>query len=164
MIKRYVIDYNLKNGIGHPAISLYLTGCDKPVKCHGCHNWEIQEQSKLNYDIETIKSELDVFVDKFLCFHRVLYFSILGGEPLAEYNVSITTDIARYMKEKHSAKIVLYSWRGFGQLGEVAKYLDYAILGAYEETKHQEGMLPASSNQIIWDFSNKNKLSHIKLK
>ena len=44
-MQRYFIDYSLKNGLGHPAISLYLTGFDNPVKCYGCHNYDLQKQS-----------------------------------------------------------------------------------------------------------------------
>lgn len=164
MVKRYAIDYNLKNGLGHPAISLYLTGCDKPVKCKGCHNWEMQERSGQGYNIEDIKSELDNLINNFSYFHKELYISIVGGEPLAEYNLPITIEVAKYIKDKHNSKIVLYSWRDLDQIGEVSQYLDYAVLGGYDEAKHQDNVLPSSSNQVIWDFKNNKELEHIKLK
>ena len=44
---RYTIDYSLKNGLGHPSVSLYLSGCDNSDKCDGCHNKELQKKKGL---------------------------------------------------------------------------------------------------------------------
>lgn len=167
---RYYIDYSLKNGLGHPAISLYLTGCDKPVKCKDCHNWELQEQSYYDYSIKNIKYNINKNIQNYLQFHKNLYVAILGGEPLAKYNRNITLQISKFIKQQYNnSKIILYSWRTLKQIQEerleiYIKYIDYGVLGAYDNTLHTDNILPASTNQYIYDFNNKVKLKPIILK
>lgn len=169
-IQRYVIDYTLKNGLGKPAISLYLTGCDKPVKCKGCHNWELISESENDYDIEQIKTELAKQIDSFLEFHKDLHVSILGGEPLASYNRDITLEVSKFVKSKYSnSTITLYSWREkellkTKSLNRYIKHIDYGVLGGWEEDLFIKDTLPASTNQYIYDFKNNKKLKPIKIR
>lgn len=169
-MERYFIDYSLKNGLGNPAISLYLTGCDNPIKCEDCHNWELQEQSKYNYDIDKVKTEIDKEIYNYLQFHDKLYIAILGGEPLAEYNKDITLQISKYIKEKYpNSTTILYSWRTIEQINNenlrsYTDYIDYGVLDVYNKNLHAENTLPASTNQYIYDFINDKKLAPIKLK
>lgn len=169
-IKRYIIDYSLKNGLGHPAISIYLTGCDNPIKCEDCHNWELQEQSKNDYNISEIKHELDKEIQGYLQFHNDLYIVILGGEPLAEYNKDIVLEISQYLKQKYKdATIVIYSWRTIEQINKeklelYIKHIDYGVLGSYNKDLYVSDTLPSSINQYIYDFKNNKKLEPIKLK
>lgn len=167
---RYVIDFNLKNGMGHPAISLYLTGCDKPVKCKGCHNYELQKESQDDYSINLIISELELELKQLGEFYDDLYLVILGGEPLAEYNKKIVEVVADYFKNDSnlSVDVVLYSWRGMEQIeAEYKLYLleniDYGVFGEYKEELHQDNMLPASKNQRLIDFNQNKLLPHIKI-
>lgn len=167
---RYIIDYTLKNGLGNPAISIYLTGCDKPKKCYGCHNWELQKESREDYSINEIKQRIDEQINSFLEYHKVLYIAFLGGDPLTEYNRNITSQISNYIKQKYpNAITVLYSWREIdlikeGGLREYVKYIDYGVLGEYNNKLHIEKALPSSENQYIYDFKNNKKLKPIKLK
>ncbi len=169
-MRRYFIDYSLKNGLGKPAISLYLTGCDNPIKCENCHNWELQEQSKYDYDINKVKTEIDKEIYNYLQFYNNLYIAILGGEPLAEYNKDITFQISKYIKKKYiNSIIVLYSWRTIEQINNdnlksYVNYIDYGVLGVYNKNLHIENTLPASANQYIYDFVNNEKLTPVKLK
>lgn len=167
-MKRYLFDYNLKNGLGHPAISLYLTGCDKLVKCKGCHNQEMQESSKEDYNIGDMILELDQLLFKFIQFHDKIYVAILGGEPLAPYNQEITLAISKHVKENYpDAIIVLYTWRGLGSNSPYSmflEYVDYAVCGGYYSELHQENIIPSSSNQFIYDFANNEIIKPIKLK
>lgn len=149
MMNRYFIDYNLKNGLGNPSINLYLTGCDIPVKCVDCHNYEIQEESKKDYNLNNIKMDLDEVIKHFLILHDKLYFCILGGEPLTEYNKPITLEISKYIKNKYpDSIIVLYSWRKL----KILKNIDFGVLGAYNKDLFTPNTIPSSSNQIIWDY------------
>lgn len=169
-MQRYFIDYSLKNGLGHPAISLYLTGCDNPVKCNGCHNYELQKQSYKNYSIDIIKQEIDANIYNYLQFHDKLFIAILGGEPLAEYNKKISLQISKHIKKQHrSSTIVVYSWRTYEQIQEdnlepYIKYIDYGVLGVYDDTLYVENTLPASSNQYIYDFKHHKTLEPVILK
>lgn len=169
-MSRYIIDYSLKNGLGKPSISLYLAGCDKPIKCEGCHNWELQEEPKESYDIDEIKKHIDKAINNFLQFHSALYVSILGGEPLAIYNRNITMEISKYIKEKYTnAIIIIYSWRTIKQIKKenlemYMKYIDYGVLGAYDKNLYIENTIPSSTNQYIYDFKNNRIIKPIKLK
>lgn len=158
IIRRYTIDYSLKNGLGKPAVSIYLTGCDKPIKCDDCHNWELQEESKEQYDIKKMKERIDKYIKDFFKFHKSLHVSILGGEPLAEYNRKITYEISKYIKEKYpNSTIIIYSWRTIDQIFKEGiksyiKYIDYGVLGAYDKELYIENTIPSSTNQYIYDF------------
>ena len=33
------------DGLWYPSISIYYSGCDKPVKCLDCHNPELQQKN-----------------------------------------------------------------------------------------------------------------------
>lgn len=169
-MERYIIDYSAKNGLGHPAISLFLTGCDKPIKCKNCHNWELQEESKEKYSLQEIKENIDKNIQEFLQFHQSLHVTLLGGEPLAEYNRKISLEISKYVKTKYKkSTITIYSWRTIDnikneKLKPYLKYIDYGVLGAYNEDLHTEDYLPSSTNQYIYDFKHDRIIKPIKLK
>lgn len=67
--------------------SVYLTGC--PLHCKGCHNPELWDDNKGVYyadKFDKIIKSLDANgVDRTLC--------ILGGEPLAPYNLEATFNL-----------------------------------------------------------------------
>lgn len=169
-IDRYVIDYSLKNGLGHPSISIYLTGCDKLIKCDDCHNWELQKQSENSFNINNMKNEIDNSIENYLFFHDKLYISILGGEPLSIYNRDITLEVSRYIKDKYNnSTVILYSWRTIDDINNedllpYIKNIDYGVLGSYEKDLYVSNILPSSSNQYIYDFKNNKKLKPIQLK
>lgn len=160
-MKRYIINYSLKSGLGNPSVELYLTGCDKPVKCKGCHNWEIQEESKEKYEIGLILKEIREALKKAEIFNKQVYLSILGGEPLAAYNKDITMQVAETIKEEFPhVVLVIYTWR---ELDEI-KHFDFGVMGEYVEELHVDNYLPSSTNQYIYDFNKKERMASIKLK
>lgn len=165
-MNRYLLELSLKNGLGNPSISLYLRGCDKKIKCKGCHNHEYQEKSMDDYDINLIKTSTLELLEKSKLFFPNTSLSILGGEPLTEYNKDITYEVSKYIKEKYpNIPIILYSWRTIDQIpSKYVKYIDYGVLGSYDENLHIDNTLPASTNQYIYDFKSQYKLEPIKLK
>jgi len=169
-MNKYVIDYSLKNGLGKPSISIYLTGCDNPIKCEDCHNYELQKELNYEYNINDLKQDINRNINFYLQFHDKLYISILGGEPLAKYNRKTTLEISKYIKEKHEdSTIILYSWRTIEQilkehLQKYIKYIDYGVLGVYDKNLHIENVIPSSTNQYIYDFKNNTILKPIRLK
>jgi anaerobic ribonucleoside-triphosphate reductase activating protein len=164
-----ILDFSLINGLGQPSVDIYLTGCDKPVKCPSCHNqelWEVQEKPSLNEFIEKIEA---VYEDA-SNFFPDLRISFLGGEPLAEYNREYLYEITKYLKGMYpNLEIVLYTWRTLEDINaqELTKYTQfctYGILGSFEIDKRVENMIPASTNQKIYSFSLKRYLEPIKQK
>lgn len=160
-MSRYTIDFSLKNGLGKPSVNLYLTGCDKPDKCKGCHNWEMQDPDFSNFDFQKLLNAIKVNIETSKIFHKDSYFCVLGGEPLASFNKQITMDVAKFVKNTFpDTTLIVYSWHEPQEL----EYFDYGVLGPYEEELYKENILPSSSNQYIYDFKNKTRLKDIKLK
>ncbi len=167
-LNRWFIDYSLKNGLGKPAVSLYLRGCDLPIKCEDCHNYELQDEVEEYFNSEDVRllwKELNEYILAYLSFHSELRVAILGGEPLTKKNRHVTVLISQKIKEKYpNSKIILYSWRSANQAKEYANYIDYGVLGVYCKSLYVPDTLPSSSNQYIYDFKNNIKLEPVKLK
>lgn len=167
-MNRFLIDFSLKNGLGKPSVSLYLTGCDKPKKCVGCHNYELQGINGTDFNIDIIYEELRKEVKKSKEIFNLEYVSYLGGEPLASYNKEITRNISKKIKEEFKVKNILYSWRTIekikeDKLEEYIKYMDYGILGEYKEELRDTTKLPSSKNQYIYNFNTNKKEKDIIL-
>lgn len=160
----YSVDLSLTNGLGKPAVSIYYSGCDIPVKCKGCHNYELwaKQDTKIEYE------ELYRIIDEFNTFHYSdeLIVSFLGGEPFAEYNRNSLMKTAKKVKEDFpGVKTVVYSWRTVDKIDpEWVKNIDLGVLGQFDEGELVEDYLPASTNQIIYDFNEEVELPAIKLK
>ncbi len=164
--ERYSISYSTKNGLGRPALCLYLAGCDKPVKCKGCHNPEYWQQPATN-DVGNLIPNLVTELRHFERVHPRLRLCILGGEPLSSWNRGVTLLVAKkVLKRLPKAKTIIYSWRGAEEIEELidTSYFHYGVLGGYDEDLHRDGFLPASSNQYIWDFRAKKKLPPIQIR
>lgn len=160
----YSVDFSLTNGLGKPAISIYYSGCDIPVKCKGCHNSELWAKQ----DVKVSHEELFRLIKSYNDFSMSKEFTVafLGGDPLAEYNRESLMYVTKKLKEEYdNVKIVIYSWRTPEEIEENwIKYSDYGVLGQFDIGILREGYLPASSNQFIYDFKLKKKLPTINLK
>jgi organic radical activating enzyme len=143
-----MVNFSLNAGGGRPAICVFLTGCDKPVKCFGCHNptlWTHQPVCPHTVDslIKSVRT-LELLTRN---------VAIMGGEPLAPYNLPITIEIAKRLKADGFI-LFLYSWRSSKEvlrLSSIHSLFDYGILGSYEQDLKQDGFL-ASSNQEFIQF------------
>lgn len=156
------------DGLWYPSISIYYSGCDKLVKCIYCHNPELQKQEigyktankQLINDIEKILNNwLDIFPKMSLCY--------LGGEPLSIWNRESVYMVSRYFKLKYPDEIcnILYSWRYIEDIDNMRKYItyiDYGVLGDFQEINKDLNYIPSSTNQYIYDFKNKTKLQPIR--
>ncbi len=154
------------DGLWYPSVSIYFSGCDKSIKCKNCHNKDIQDKSVgfLTDEDEIIKS-VENILKFWLNSYENISLCFLGGEPLTDYNKELTKNISKYFKNKYlnSIKTIVYSWRYLEQLDlDYMKYMDYGVLGEFDETKKDLNLTPASSNQYIYDFVNNKKLEPIK--
>lgn len=169
-VKRYYVNYSLNDGLGRPSISLYLTGCDKPIKCFNCHNYELQKDLREDYDIDHIYEEVDKMIKNFLDFNDNLIVSYLGGDPLTKYNRDILYKVSKYVKEKYpQCTNIMYTWRYNedilkSNLSKYIKYIDIGVLGGYDHLKFIEKTIPSSNNQIIYDYRSDKELDPIKIK
>lgn len=95
------------NGEG-VCVSLWMQGC--PHHCKGCHNpeqWDFNSGNEI--DIDILINEILIAIEANGIQRN---FSILGGEPMAQRNISNTLYILEQIK-KHFPKIKTYVWTGY---------------------------------------------------
>ena len=146
-----VVDMDLNNGDGI-GVTLWVTGC--PHHCYGCHNKILWDENRGKEDyIEALskirKALSDDRIDKHL--------SVLGGEPLAPYNIDEVTEIVRIIRQEFPDKKI-WLWTGY-ELEElntkqrsILQYLDYIIVGRFDITNKCENRYYGSTNQRLIDL------------
>lgn len=150
---------DLNNGDGI-RISLWVTGC--PIHCKGCHNKEIwNPETGKPFTKDTMEYLLNLFrherIDKNL--------SILGGEPLARYNIEEVTNVCKEFKKEFPNKTI-WLWTGFEydevKNFEVMNYLDKVITGRYIESLEKADWR-GSNNQMIIDLNKEREETTMKI-
>lgn len=136
---------DINNGEGL-VVSLWVTGC--PIKCHNCHNEEIWDKGTGK---EFTKENLEYILNLLSDTRVDLGFSILGGEPLAEWNYPEVLNVVKAVREKFPKKPI-WLWTGYKyrdvQNLEIFSYLDTVIDGRYiDEFKDEETWWRGSLNQ-----------------
>lgn len=140
-------DFDTNNGEGI-RVSLWTTGC--PHRCRGCHNPHLfnsnvgkeWNENDMSYLLDLLS---DPSVDKAL--------SVLGGEPLAPYNIDEVTQICKIVKS-HFPERDIWVWTGYTieelEGAEILNYIDVLIDGKYEQDKADKSLMwRGSSNQRI---------------
>lgn len=138
------------NGKG-VCVSVWLQGC--PHKCSGCHNpetWDPQGGTEINRDVLIEK------IKKAITANGIIRnVSILGGEPLAPYNIDDLLYILKEIKE-FSPTSLIYLWTGYivanfdEKQKQVWDYVDLIVDGPYIEALRDITLpLRGSSNQTI---------------
>jgi anaerobic ribonucleoside-triphosphate reductase activating protein len=170
--KIYVTLQNSINndGLWYPSISIYYSGCDKPIKCKECHNPSLQKQ-EIGYKttsrqlIEDVEQQLI----KWLSIYDIISICYVGGEPLAEWNRESVFQLSKYFKEKYNKQIcnIFYSWRYIEDLHtqnlmNYLEYMDYGVLGEFQIQNKNLKYIPTSSNQYIYNFKNNKKIKPIE--
>ena len=163
-----IIENDVVNCMEGITVSLFMSGC--PHHCKNCFN---QETWNPNYGTEI---EIDKLCDKLndlinaYDVHRD--FSLLGGEPLAEYNRKNTQYIIQQIKYKNP-NIVIYLWTGYtmeelksmndSSIDYILSTVNYLIDGRYEDNKKDSKLkMRGSSNQKIYHKINGElRLIHI---
>lgn len=136
---------DINNGVGL-VVSLWVTGC--PIKCPNCHNesiWNKETGEEFTEDSmkELLEALDDPRVDK--------GFSILGGEPLAEWNYTALLEIVKEVRKRFPTKRI-WLWTGYNydkvKNLEIFNYLDVVIDGMYiDSLKDDTTWWRGSSNQ-----------------
>lgn len=159
----YSVDFSLTNGLGKPSVSIYYSGCDIPVKCKECHNPELWRNSPSQLNYEELHRLIKSYAD--FGYSDELIISFLGGDPLAPFNRDSVMEVSKKIKQDFpEAKLIIYSWRLPQEIeDEWIENFDFGVLGKFDIGEYREGYLPASTNQIIYDFKNKEIIKPIKL-
>lgn len=155
-----VVDFDYNNGDGI-AVTLWLTGC--PHKCKGCHNPQLFDPNRGNPDyLEALSKILYALdeddVDKHL--------SILGGEPLAPYNIEGVIHICKFIRNRYPNKKIWvwtgYSWEDLDvRQQHLLQYIDYLVDGKFMEDLKIENKWYGSSNQRLIDVQLSLKHGHV---
>jgi len=135
------------------CVAVYFQGC--PHHCKGCHNPETwNENGGIEIDFEEFYKNIKKSINE-NGIERNL--SILGGEPLAEYNIKYTNELIKRIKKDYP-NIKIYIWTGY-TLNEILKkekiffekYVDAIIDGKYIESLRDTRLkLRGSTNQNIY--------------
>lgn len=154
-----------KNSIGNwegISVSLYCSGC--PFHCKGCFQPETWNPKYGKEFTDEVKKEILEELEKPYYDNLVL----LGGEPLAPYNLETMTNVAREFKEKFPYKqLVLFTGYLFEDVKKyeiVQCYVDIVIDGQYIEELYSPLLFfRGSSNQRVIDVKSTLKEGKIVL-
>lgn len=126
-------NYNISNGSGI-GVSVYVSGC--PLHCKGCFNaesWDSDQGRKYDADMhQKIMALLNNGV--------IDHLSVLGGEPLAEWNTEGVKMLIKESKKRFPEKEV-WLWTGYmpeelnEKQKEVTDLCDYVTYGRFEMKK-----------------------------
>lgn len=136
------------------CVSLWCGGCS--IKCENCHNAELWDPNNFeDADIDTLTKE----ILKAIPDHVLHNFSILGGEPFAEWNREGIAYIAKSVR-KAFPTIRITCWTGYTldqlkgfndkNIDQILQNIDYLIDGPYIDSQRNTNLLlRGSENQRI---------------
>ena len=155
--------YSTSNGPGLRNV-IWCSGC--PFKCNGCHNPETWDKDSGKLFDNSVYLQL---ISDFKNNNNNLFsgISLLGGEPLADYNINGMTYIAKKFKSEFPDKTI---WCWTGNLYEnvkdleIMKYIDVLIDGPFILDKLDLRLqYCGSTNQRVIDVYNSRKNNKIVL-
>lgn len=148
---------DIVDGIGI-CVSVWYQGC--PHKCHGCHNPETwAEDGGVEYSNEDLIEEVDQLISANGVDRNL---SLLGGEPLAPYNIESVLELLRTIKFKHP-KVKVFLWTGYTYeelfekfnnhlIGDILSLVDVLVEGRFVlELRDISLPLRGSSNQRVFE-------------
>lgn len=151
---------DISNGPG-VRVSIFLQGCS--FNCKNCFNPETHDFNKgEEFTYDTINKLLELSNKEY-----INGLSILGGEPLHEFNILGTIKLAKAFKEKFPNKTI-WVWTGFLFENvinkDIFKYIDVLVDGRFEE-EHKDIRLKycGSTNQRVIDIQQSLKKNKVIL-
>lgn len=140
-IKKYCIS----NGEGLRT-AIFFSGCD--FHCKGCFNYKLQNPNYGEEYTETKEQEIFNSINE-----HISGISILGGEPLSQYNLNTVTKLCVNFKENFPNKTI-WLWTGFVLEDiknlPILEYVDILIDGQFKQDEYEYGLSwRGSRNQRI---------------
>ncbi len=153
-----IIKNDIVNGEG-VCVSFFVQGC--PHRCPGCFNLETWDFQNGKPYTEQVKKEI---IDAIGANDITRNFSVLGGEPMASQNLTMTEEVVTMVRKTYP-EITIFLWTGYtlsqlksvdnGQVNNILDQIDVLIDGEFiEKQKDLNLKLRGSSNQIIWRKQN----------
>lgn len=153
-------------------MSVWFQGC--PHKCTGCFNEETWDKDGKGDVYSETHLQKIISILGSSPVHKDL--SILGGEPLVNYNIDAVIDICKNIK-KTFPNVQIWIWSGFlfetliklEKFQELVNYFDVLVDGKFEiDKKDLTLMYRGSSNQRVIDIKetlqNNNQIKFLDIK
>lgn len=134
------------------STSLYMIGCDH--KCKGCHNPLLQDVNYSDYVLFENIDNFGIFLKKLVKYNRSKNFNILGGEPLAPWNIEQTKLILSHFGNIYN--FCIYTGYTLDYVTQNNIYgFKYIKTGKYIQELHNnvkcDKFILGSTNQKLWD-------------
>lgn len=130
-------------------VSLFVSGCS--LHCKGCFN---QEAWNKEYG-KKYTNEIKQLILTKLESPYIKGFSILGGDPLEDYNYPEVLGLIKAIKDKFKSTKRVWLWTGrtfewvYENRGELLSVVDVIVVNPFIEKKKVERKLYGSSNQKV---------------
>lgn len=128
-------------------VSLFVSGCS--LHCKGCFNKVAWDK---NYGKEFTEETMNTLIEA-LRSPWIDGLSILGGDPLEDYNIPTVTHIVRLVKELCPEKTIwLWTGRKYENIKDIPLLdsVDVLITEPFIERKKCHGKYYGSSNQCVY--------------
>ena len=137
------------------SLSFFVQGC--PIRCQGCHNPQTWDQ---NGGYEFTQDTLNRVLLALNANGILRKLCIMGGEPLAPYNIELTKLLISKAKETYP-EISIYLWTGYTledlrsvgnhEIKEILDKIDCLIDGPFILDERDITLkMRGSKNQRIW--------------
>lgn len=144
---------DIANGDG-VCVSFWVVGC--PFRCSGCHNQELWD---FDGGQEFTQETLNEIINAISANNITRNFSVLGGEPLCDNNLFLTSMVIREVRKVYP-EITINVWTGYEyedlkkssnpHLKYILETADYLIDGPYvQELRDITLKMRGSKNQRI---------------
>ena len=149
---------NMTNGVGMRTV-IWLSGCEHHCKaCFNPQTWH--PKSGKPFTLNTLKEVSEGLKDPF-CDGLTL----LGGEPLAEYNLSVSMELAKVAKDLGKT-VWCYTGHRFEKVKHLAimKYVDVLVDGRFVVQQYNTNLKwRGSANQRIIDVQSSLSIDGVVL-
>ena len=128
-------------------VSLFVSGCS--LHCKGCFNKDAWDK---NYGKEFTEETMDTLLEA-LRSPWIDGLSILGGDPLEDYNIPTVNYIVCLVKELYPEKTIwLWTGRKYENIKDIPLLdgVDVLITEPFIERKKCHGKYYGSSNQCVY--------------
>lgn len=153
-----IIPNDVSNGEG-VCVSFFVQGC--PHHCKGCFNPETWDPDEGQPFTQETKWEIIRLIGANGLSRN---FSVLGGEPMALYNLEMTEEVVTAVRTAYP-NIKIFLWTGFKlhdliftnshRIKSILSKVDYIIDEPFEEDKKDLGLKwRGSRNQHVWENHN----------